>query len=342
MQTVLPSGPKPTKETYLANLRVLKEQHISLDEPMRSPTSKSYKNRRLLCSEDIIHPSNPETNLPTNLESKPVNNTTLAIKLGPKIVDAAQDTVVPPSPSKSVKISAGGVSRKINLLAEPQLVTRFGRKATLRFQMVAKKMPKYNFDLSVKQRVATELKNMNCWSDDEDYESTRIDRSKSGEGSDESDSDGSYGFEEKTPKRSKPETLKTKHPTSPVGGARTTQQHSPTAKSTKNVGFHGASTKSNAPETSPKANKSGMSSKGPQAYLEPQKEKQRAEAKERLIKKVIKLILKMRKEEEDAFKKRQMEGQNKLTPQQKLAIQKIAAMRVNRMVARGLSMAVET
>lgn len=233
--------------------------------------------------------------------------------------------------TKSVKISNESSQKKncSTKLREPQLVTKFGRKATLRFQTVARRLPKYHFDLAIKQKIATELKSMNCWSDDDDFESSKLFKSRSGDESDDSDSDGSYGFEEKVPKHSA------------ASDKRGSQiSITTTSKSMKNVGFNGssASIKENILTFSVKANKSSKS--GKHAYLEQQKEKQRIETRERLVKKAIKLILQIRKAEEDALKRRQMEG--KLTPEQKLAIQKTAALRVGRIVARGLSLAVET
>lgn len=324
MQSNVPSGPKPTKEAYLNTLRILKEQHVSLDEPARSPTSKSFKSRIVLCSEDVVHPHHPETKpVPAN-NNQNNRHVPSAVRLGAKHTVKIEEPVV--QQSKAVKISSGASKKHTTVTqpAEPEMVSRFGRKATLRFQILSKRMPKYRLDFPMKQKIATELKNLQCWSDDDDFESMKV-ASTSRDSNEESDSDGSYGFEEKTPKAV------------PVI---TTKQPAQVTQSTKNVGFHGASVKENGPDSSPKANKSSKSGKQ-HAYLEEQKEKQRAETRDRIIKKAVKLLLKMRKEEEEAFKRRQLEGQSKLTPQQKLAIQKIAAMRVNRMIARGLSSAVE-
>jgi hypothetical protein len=358
----VPSGPKPTKETYLATLRILKEYQQNNDEDhtaQRNSPVKSKMGKAVLCTEEVILAA--ETiKATTELNNKHASSIILGAKnssvktLAPtastQTAPVAQPTVAVPaktvtiaeSPSKSVKIAPSqqsmkspqggsvqsGMSQKVKpgqtpaapLSPTPEEVVKLGRKANRRFTQVLTVLPNVHLDKSMKLKVATELKKMDCWSDDDPDENGTLDTVHDFEHSSDSEDDS---------------VAPAAKPNAPEASVKLS------GKSTKNA--VGASSKITNGHAAPTGNlkSDGKSGKvAVNAYLQEQKELARQKAKETIVKKAVKVYVKLRKDEHDRLHKSHWATTGRLAVE-KAVRDKIIMFRINRIMTTAFNNAVE-
>ena len=334
MESTLPSGPKPTKEAYLSNLRTLKEHHKSGDDDMiaqRNSPLKSMKGKAVLCIEELIAEKEAaETKL--LLGTKVISDGSVLSK---KIALSVKNNVVVNAPSKPLRVpvpiakvataSTGNsapnhvVSKPIPRKSENVTVAvvqekpiKLGRKATRRFAKMSEILPNYKLDKSIKREVVTELQKLNCWSDDEEEDLSSKD-ALGGAGDDESSD-------------SECESGKRQAPAATVDC------------SMRQAVLGNTSLVENAPGPRAKKTQKGSSSK--HAYLEQQKEQARLKARTAIVKKAVKVFVRMRKEEMDLYKKNHFALHGKASLERAL-IEKLVVFRVNKIMNAAFSSAVE-
>jgi len=197
MNSIIPSDPKPTKEAYLTALRILRENHKVSDDPTGSPLRRAQlftgeesriTNTTDANASDAADPINSflatialggrseRRNIPTS--SLPTRNVSLLVPQSPvSEIPASQPVNNTPfgngSSEKLKKPVNEPVQRLSNGSDSTGGIIKFGRKATRRFTIVSNMLPKYKLDEVAKQKIAVALKEINCWSDDEDYEAVK-------------------------------------------------------------------------------------------------------------------------------------------------------------------------
>jgi hypothetical protein len=168
MSQILPSGPKPTKETYLSNLRSVKEK----DEVTKGSATAEWRSKSSktgFAGEDEIHDTigfEDEEEEPDN--SSPLGMLFGSLKFGNQQPGSTnndagaseQHTV------ENTSLAAASIKKKTSFKAT-SITSEFGRKASARFSVVSQKIPNVKLDQSVKEQIAKELQAINCWSDDE-------------------------------------------------------------------------------------------------------------------------------------------------------------------------------
>lgn len=333
MTSTLPSGPKPTKETYLAALRILKEHHQNAEEEhqlVRNSPNKAMAGKSVLCGEEIVLAKPPGENTATSLlkTAKTVapKEPTKSTKMPTKEPEAQMSAkVVKPSQasSKSVKMNPITQSSKRAhhisseaLKAEPKETIKLGSKATRRFTVVAGLLPNFRLDKSTKIKVAETLKELNCWSDDE----LAVEEEEEDNDSDSTDSE----FEAK---RAVPPPVPE---TTPAAVPLTA--HNKSMKKTAPAGLIKSTVVSKTAGNN--------SSNKAHAYLQEQKEQAKRKAKEAMVKKAIKLFVRVRKEEMDAHCKQQWATNGKHAVERAM-IARVAAARWDRILRQAMPVAVD-
>jgi hypothetical protein len=182
-------------------------------------------------------------------------------------------------------------------------------------------LPNVHLDKSMKLKVATELKKMDCWSDDEP---------------DENSLDTIHDFEHSSDSEDESVAPAAK-PIAPNASVKLSE------KSGKNT--VGASSKitTAASAAVPAGNmkSDGKSSKvAVNAYLQEQKELARRKAKEAIVKKAVKVYVKLRKDEHDRLHKSHWATTGRLAVE-KTVRDKIITFRINRIMTTAFNNAVE-
>jgi hypothetical protein len=210
-------------------------------------------------------------------------------------------------------------------------------------------LPKYKLDEKAKQKIAIALKDLNCWSDDDDYEAVNKLR-KIEEDSSDSESDCEQSLEslastKYVPKAPKLQSslLSTKSRSlQPMQSRRNSVFTRTSVISEKRNTDVTSSAGSNKIDQLVKPKYTVIQTKHQSAklaYLEQQKEVQRMKAKEIIVKKAVKLIMKLRTEEMTA-KQRHSQHHN-LSTLERLSIESIATTRVNRIIKQGIGIAID-
>ena len=374
MNSIIPSDPKPTKEAYLTALRILRENHKISDDPTGSPLRRAQlftgEESRITNVTDANAPDatdpinsflanialggrSERRNIPT--PSLPTRNASLLVPQSPVIETPASQPVntapIGSCSSEKLKNSANTpLQRLSNGSDSTGGIIKFGRKATRRFTMVSNMLPKYKLDEVAKQKIAVALKEINCWSDDEDYEAVKKLKAieEDSDLSSGSDSDQELSLEALASKKHTHQSVKA------MGN--TLKDFNLVSK--KYRGLHPQTSSKSATiqptppaQTSAKERPNLMRPKhtiyqtkqqtAKQAYLEQQKELQRQQAKEIVVKKAVKLIIKLRAEEETQQKRSELAKKYNLSNLAMLSIESIAMARVGKILKQALVLAVD-
>lgn len=373
MSSIIPSDPKPTKEAYLTALRILRENHKVSDDPTGSPLRRAQlftgEESRITSTTDATVPdaTDPINSFLANIalggrsERRNIPTPSLPIRKASVFLSENTSEKNPDSQTlnnllidngsseKSKKVAIEQVQRLSNGSDSTGAVIKFGRKATRRFTMVSNMLPKYKLDEVAKQKIAVALKEINCWSDDDDYEAVKklkaIEEDSDLSGS---DSDQELSLEALASQKHTHQSVKAMGNTLKEANLVSKKYrglHPQT--SSKNASFQPAPPASTSAKERPNLMRpkhtiyQTKQQTAKQAYLEQQKELQRQQAKEVVVKKAVKLIIKLRAEEESQQKRSELAKKYNLSTLAMLSIESIALARVSKILKQALVLAVD-
>lgn len=311
---MIPNDPKPSNESYLSKNRVRKAVNVSSDAdssyvvdcsvPSGGCIPKCGAGRRsLLCNDDVaaflsIHcnsevESNEQIENQSELAENEIEN------FAEKNLQAIQQT---PLGAKAYNL-------------------RLGTKASRKFTMIEQHMPGFRLDVQLKLSIATTLKDLNCWSDEEDSGTEKEKQCYiSDDSSNSSDSENRLEDDNVLDDSNHTDNTNSK--------LAVKDSLSLSLKLKKKVAL-----------THPKQLKSSIYSKANAklAMAKKQKDGDRARIRENIKAKAVKLLLQMRKKKEKEHQSGISAALREVSSYKSLTIQRIAISRVQKVFARAIA-----